>query len=153
MPTNKIPPTYAAGHFSSYLRLLRRNRNYRRYWLSSCISQIGDWFNYIAIFVLLNNLTGSGQAVSWFLIAKYLPPAVLGPVAGVVADKFPRKTILVTCDLLRAAFVLGYLLVREGEYAWIVYVIALMQESVAAFYNPALGGRNKRAFFRITPPP
>ncbi|MCI5142925.1 MAG: hypothetical protein D3909_14585, partial [Candidatus Electrothrix sp. ATG1] len=81
------PPSYAAGHFSSYLLLLRQNPNYRRYWLSGCISQIGDWFNYIAIFVLLNELTGTGQAVSWFLIAKYLPPAILGPLAGVIADK------------------------------------------------------------------
>ncbi|WPD21395.1 MAG: MFS transporter [Candidatus Electrothrix scaldis] len=129
--------SYAAGHFSSYLRLLRQNRNYRRYWLSSCISQIGDWFNYIAIFVLLNQLTGSGKAVSWFLIAKYLPPAVLGPVAGVIADKFSRKKILITCDLMRAGLVLGYLLIRDSDYVWLVYVLAFVQESIWTFYHPA----------------
>jgi hypothetical protein len=132
-----VADIYAAGHFSSYLRLLRQNPNYRRYWISSCISQIGDWFNYIAIFVLLNQLTGSGQAVSWFLIAKYLPPAVLGPVAGVIADKFSRKTILITCDLLRAVLVLTYLLIQSTEYVWLVYVLALTQESIWAFYHPA----------------
>ncbi len=130
-------PSYAAGHFSSYLRLLRQNPNYRRYWISGCISQIGDWFNYIAIFVLLTQLTGSGQAVSWFLIAKYLPPAVLGPVAGVIADKFNRKKILVTCDLLRAILVLTYLLIQSTEYVWLVYVLAFSQESIWTFYHPA----------------
>ena len=129
--------SYAAGHFSSYLLLLRRNPNYRRYWLSGCISQIGDWFNYIAIFVLLNELTGTGQAVSWFLIAKYLPPAVLGPIAGVVADKFSRKKILIACDLLRAVLVLGYLFIRQPEYVRMVYVLALLQESLWTFYHPA----------------
>ncbi|XCN72091.1 MAG: MFS transporter [Candidatus Electrothrix aestuarii] len=142
MQTKKDPgssgsSSYAAGHFSSYLRLLRQNRNYRRYWLSSCISQIGDWFNYIAIFVLLNQLTGSGKAVSWFLIAKYLPPAVLGPVAGVIADKFSRKKILIICDLMRAGLVLGYLLIRESDYVWLVYVLAFVQESIWTFYHPA----------------
>ena len=132
-----VADLYAAGHFSSYLRLLRQNPNYRRYWISSCISQIGDWFNYIAIFVLLNELTGSGQAVSWFLIAKYFPPAVLGPVAGVIADKFSRKTILITCDLLRAVLVLTYVLIQSTEYIWLVYVLALTQESIWTFYHPA----------------
>lgn len=137
VPNSLGSPSYDAGHFSSYLRILRHNPNYRRYWLSSCISQIGDWFNYIAIFVLLNQLTGTGQAVSWFLIAKYLPPAVLGPVAGVIADKLSRKKILVTCDLLRALLVLTYLLIQSAEYVWVVYLLAFTQESIWAFYHPA----------------
>ncbi|MCI5221448.1 MAG: MFS transporter [Candidatus Electrothrix sp. AR4] len=136
-PDSKTPSSYAAGHFSSYAHLLRYNVNYRRYWLSSCISQIGDWFNYIAIFVLLHQLTGSGQAVSWFLIAKYLPPAVLGPVAGVVADRFSRKMILLTCDLMRAVLVLAYLLIRDLEHVWLVYLLAFTQESIWTFYHPA----------------
>ena len=136
-PESSGSPSYSAGHFSSYLLLLRQNRNYRRYWISGCISQIGDWFNYIAIFVLLSKLTGSGQAVSWFLIAKYLPPAVLGPVAGVIADKFSRKKILITCDLMRAGLVLAYLLIRSTDYVWLVYVLAFIQESIWTFYHPA----------------
>ncbi len=134
-PTSQ--PSYAAGHFSSYVLLLRRNSNYRRYWISSCISQIGDWFNYIAIFVLLNELTGSGRAVSWFLIAKHLPPAILGPVAGVVADRFSRKTILLICDLTRAVLVLAFLLVRDTEHVWLVYLLAFVQESIWTFCHPA----------------
>jgi MFS family permease len=136
-PESSGSPSYSAGRFSSYLLLLRQNPNYRRYWISGCVSQIGDWFNYIAIFVLLSSLTGSGQAVSWFLIAKYLPPAVLGPMAGVIADKFSRKKILVTCDLMRAVLVLGYLLIRNSDYVWLVYVLAFIQESIWTFYHPA----------------
>ena len=128
---------YSAGHFSSYLHLLRSNVNYRRFWSSGVISQIGDWFNYIGIFVLLNDLTGSGRAVSWFLIAKFLPTTFLGPMAGVVADRFSRKTILITCDLMRAVVVLGYLLVRDVEHVWLVYLLAVVQESIWTFAHPA----------------
>jgi MFS family permease len=129
--------SYAAGHLSSYLHLLRSNANYRRYWLSGCVSQIGDWFNYIALFVLLNQLTGSGKAVSWFLIAKHLAPAIFGPAAGVIADRYNRKTVMIGCDLIRVAVVLGYLFVRNPADVWLIYLLAFSQEAVWTFSNPA----------------
>ncbi|WP_267929075.1 MFS transporter [Desulfolithobacter dissulfuricans] len=126
-----------AGHFRSYLFLLRQNPGFRRFWLAGVISQIGDWFNYIGIFVLLNQLTGSGSAVSWFLIAKFLPTTLLGPVAGVVADRFSRRFILISCDLARAAVVPVYLLVRGADQVWIIYLLAFVQESIWTFASPA----------------
>ncbi|WP_417915156.1 MFS transporter [Candidatus Electronema sp. JM] len=128
---------YTAGQISSYLRLLRHNANYRRYWLSGSVSQIGDWFNYIAIFVLLSQLTGSGKAVSWFLIAKHLSPAIFGPAAGVLADRYSRKGIMISCDLIRAVLVLGYLLAGDKSHIWLIYLIAFTQEAIWTFYNPA----------------
>ena len=127
----------ASGQLGSYLRLLRQNRNYRVFWLSGAISQAGDWFNYIALFVLLTRLTGSGEAVSWYLIAKFIPTTLLGPVAGVVADRFHRKIILVACDLLRVVVVLSYLFVRTADQVWLVFVLALVQESLWSFWHPA----------------
>jgi predicted MFS family arabinose efflux permease len=137
MPSKKTDAPYAAGHLSSYCRLLRNNANYRRYWLSGSVSQIGDWFNYIAIFVLLSQLTGSGKAVSWFLIAKHLAPAVFGPAAGVIADRYSRKAILISCDLIRAVLVLGYLLVDDNSQIWLIYLLAFTQDAIWTFYNPA----------------
>ncbi len=127
----------SAGHPGAYLRLVRRNARYRRFWLAGVVSQIGDWFNYIGIFVLLTGLTGSGRAVSWFLLAKFLPAFLLGPVAGVLADRFDRKTILIGCDLSRALVVLAYLLVQGREQVWLVYLLAFVQESIWTFFNPA----------------
>ena len=127
----------SAGNFRSYVELLRTNRRYRRFWFSSIISQAGDWFNYIAIFVLLTRLTGSGQAVSWFLIAKFIPTTVIAPVAGVIADRFNRKIILIACDVARAIVVLGFLLVREAEQVYLIFLLALVQESLWSFWHPA----------------
>ncbi|WP_417912230.1 MFS transporter [Candidatus Electronema sp. TJ] len=137
MQSKKTDAPYVAGHISSYCRLLRNNARYRRYWLSGSISQIGDWFNYIAIFVLLSQLTGSGKAVSWFLIAKHLAPTVFGPAAGVIADRYSRKGIMVGCDLIRAALVLGYLFVEDKSQVWLIYLLAFTQEAVWTFYSPA----------------
>lgn len=139
------PPEYneshrmdtSAGSLRSYIGLLQNNDQYRRFWFSSIISQAGDWFNYIAIFVLLTQLTGSGEAVSWFLIAKFIPTTVIGPVAGVVADRFNRKTILICCDVARAFVVLGFLLVREAEQVYLIFLLAFLQESLWSFWHPA----------------
>ena len=127
----------SAGELGSYLYLLRNNPNFRRFWLSGIISQAGDWFNYIGIFVLLTRLTGSGEAISWFLIAKFIPTTILGPAAGVVADRFNRKTILICCDLSRVVVVLGYLLVQEADQVYLIFILALVQESLWSFWHPA----------------
>ncbi|MDH3327829.1 MAG: MFS transporter [Desulfobulbaceae bacterium] len=126
-----------AGHPRSYMRLLRQNRNYRQFWFSGVVSQLGDWFNYIAIFVLLTELTGSGRAVSWYLIAKFIPTAILGPACGILVDRLNRKSIMVSCDLLRFVVVLGYLFVVDAGQVWLVYVLALTQESIWTFSHLA----------------
>jgi MFS family permease len=133
----ETPPYLPAGSPHSYVVLFRRNPRYRRFWLAGVISHLGNWFNYIAIFVLLNKLTGTGAAVSWFLIAKFLPSTIFGPAAGVVADRFCRKSIMVACDAGRVFVVLGFLLVREPGQVWLIYALALIQESLWTFYDPA----------------
>ncbi len=75
--------------------------------------------------------------MSWFLIAKFIPTTFLGPAAGVIADRFSRKTIMVVSDLLRVFIVLAFLLVRRPEHVWLVYILALVQESIWTFYDPA----------------
>ncbi len=130
-------PYLPVGSWRSYVTLLAQNRDFRLLWLAGVISQAGNWFNYIAIFVLLTKLTGTGHAVSWFLIAKFIPTSVLGPAAGVVADRFSRKAIMIVSDLLRVLIVLGYLLVRNPAQVWIVYLLALLQESIWTFSDPA----------------
>jgi MFS family permease len=130
-------PFLAAGRLQSYRILFTTNRRFTRFWLAGVISHLGNWFNYIGIFVLLTKLTGSGGAVSWFLIAKFIPTTFLGPAAGVVADRFSRKTIMIVSDLLRVFIVLAFLLVRTREHVWLVYVLALVQESIWTFYDPA----------------
>jgi len=132
-----VRPFLPTGDWRSYKTLLSTNPRYRRFWISGVISHLGNWFNYIAIFVLLNKLTGSGHAVSWFLIAKFLPTSIMGPAAGVIADRLPRRAIMVASDLIRVFIVLGFLLVKSQEQVWLVYLLAFVQETVWTFHLPA----------------
>ena len=135
--TETPTPYLPVGDYRSYIALLADNKSFRKLWLAGVISQLGNWFNYIAIFVLLNQLTGTGHAVSWFLIAKFLPSTILGPAAGVLSDRISRKTLMITSDLLRAVIVLCFLLIKRPDQVWMVYVLALLQESLWTFSDPA----------------
>jgi MFS family permease len=120
-----------------YLSLLRKRRQFRYLWLAQVVSLMGDWFNTIASVILVNRYTESGMAVGLFFLARSLPPFLLGPVAGVIADRFNRKAVLIVSDLLRAGIVLGFLLVNSAERIWLLYVLSIAQFAVSAFFEPA----------------
>ncbi len=120
----------------SYISLVKHNHDFRRLWFSQIISQLGDWFNLIASAALVAQLSGSGLAIGGLFIARLLPPFLLGPVVGVVADRFDRRKILITSDLLRAVIVLGFLLVRTPQNVWLLYVLTVLQLSISAFFEP-----------------
>jgi MFS family permease len=120
-----------------YLELLRSNRNFRQLWLGQVVSQLGDWFDTIAVYTIVLNLTGSGRAVGLVLVARFLPTFFIGPLSGVVADRFSRRSIMIVSDLLRAATVLGFLWVRRPDQLWLVYVLTVFQLAFSAFFEPA----------------
>jgi predicted MFS family arabinose efflux permease len=130
---NENPPGRAVG----YLALLRSNNDFRNLFIGQLVSQTGDWFNSVALFTLLLSLTGSGEAVGYVIIIKLLPSFFVGPLAGVVADRFNRKTIMIVSDIVRGLMVLGFLFVRHPEQVWIVYVIAGLEIAVSTFFEPA----------------
>jgi MFS family permease len=120
-----------------YIDLLRRNRAFRQLWLGQVVSQMGDWFDTIALYTIILNLTGSGRDVGLLLVARFVPSFLFGPLSGVVADRFSRQRIMIISDLLRAVVVLGFLFVRRADQLWIVYVLTVLQLSLATFFEPA----------------
>jgi len=120
-----------------YIDLLRRNRSFRQLWLGQVVSQMGDWFNTIALYTIILKLTGSGRAVGLLLVARFLPSFLFGPISGVVADRFSRQRIMIVSDLLRAAVVLGFLFVRRPDQLWIIYVLTVFQLGLSTFFEPA----------------
>lgn len=122
-----------------YVGLLRRNVNFRNLWLGSVISQFGDWFNVIAAAELITHLTDSGVALSYLFLARFLPLFIFSPIAGVLADKFNRKHIMVLSDVLRGATVLGFLLIRDPGDIWVFYLLTILQFILSALFTPARG--------------
>jgi len=120
-----------------YVKLLRNNKAFRRLWYGQVVSQLGDWFDSIALFALLLRLTGSGQAVGTLMVAQFLPSAIVGLLAGVVVDRLPRKLVMILSNLGSAVLVLLFLLVRDASQVWIIYVVAILKMSLVAFFDPA----------------
>ena len=120
-----------------YFTLLRTNRNYRLLYTGQTISQLGDWFNSVAVFALLLDLTGSATAIAWMMIVQFMPVALVGPMAGVVVDRVDRRRLMIATDLVRGVLVLGLLLVRTADQVWIAYVVMAFAVGAQAFFEPA----------------
>lgn len=122
---------------TEYSALLRRNPAYRNLWLARVVSNLGDWFNLLASAALITSLTGAGTAVSYLFLARFLPVFLMSPFAGVLADRYERRLIMVLTDLLRAVTVLCFLLVRRPEDIWLLYVLTVVQFVLSSLYTPA----------------
>lgn len=122
-----------------YLDLLRRNPNFKFLWFGSIVSQFGDWFNVIAAAELITRLTDSGVALSYLFLARFLPLFVFSPFAGILADRFNRKHIMIVSDVLRAVTVLGFLWVRDPGDIWYFYILTAVQFSLSSLFTPARG--------------
>ena len=120
-----------------YLTLLRTNRNFRLLFFGQAISQLGDWFNAVAVYALLLDLTGSATAVAWMMITQYLPVAIVGPMAGVVVDRVDRRRVMIAADIVRGVLIVGLLLVRRSDQVWIAYVVMALVVAASAFFEPA----------------
>lgn len=117
--------------------VLRRNRNFRLLFIGQTISQLGDWFNSVAVFALLLDLTGSATAVAWMMIVQFLPMALVGPLAGVVVDRVDRRRLMIVTDIVRGVLILGLLLVRTADRVWLAYVVMALTVTGSAFFEPA----------------
>ncbi len=112
-----------------------RSPGYFPLWLSQLVSSFGDTLHYIALVVLVYELTGRGAAVAMLVAAETLPILVLGPVAGVVIDRFSRKSVLIGADIVRAVLVLS-LVWPQG--AWHAYAVAAGIAAASTFFNPTI---------------
>lgn len=127
------PPRTRAG----YWELLRTNRNYRRLWVGDVASLLGDWFNTIALYTLVRQLTGSSLALGLVFLTRMLPFAVASPLAGLITDRLDRRRLMIAADLLRALVVLGFLLVDEVAELPLLYTLIALQMAVSAVFIPA----------------
>src|SRR5437879_4162431 len=90
--------------------LLRQNPNYRYTWVAQVVSEIGDYFNNIAVFALVMEKSGSGLVVTGVMLARAIPAVLAGPVAGVLLDRWDRwdrRRIMIAGDIVRAVSALG----------------------------------------------
>jgi MFS family permease len=121
---------------TSYSRLLKSNRNFRRLWLAQVVSEIGDWFYSIAVYSLLLELTGSAKAVATAVVLQVLPQFFIAPLAGMINDRISRRKVMIFADLARSGIVLGMLTVQTAEMVPLVYVLLLLETFMWGFFEP-----------------
>lgn len=122
---------------TGYFDLVGRNANFRYLWFGQIVSLLGDWFNMIAAAILIAKLTNSGVAVGGLFIVRWLAPVIVSPIAGVVADRYNRKHLLIITDIARAIVVLGFFFVRDAGDVWLLYTLSAVQLAISGFFFPA----------------
>ena len=120
-----------------YVELLRTNPDYRRLWLGSAVSDLGGWFNLIALYTLIRQLTGSPLALGIVFFLRTMSWALASPFAGLIADRFDRRRLMIAADLVRALVVLGFLLVDEVRELPLLYGLFALQVVIGTVFTPA----------------
>lgn len=114
-------------------------RNYRLFAAGSLVSNTGTWMQRVAQDWLILTLTGSAGALGITTGLQFLPIVLLSPIAGVVADRFPKRRVLVVSQVAMGvlAAVLGVLALTGLARPWHVYVLAFLFGTAAAVDTPA----------------
>ncbi|MEM8706948.1 MAG: MFS transporter [Actinomycetota bacterium] len=91
-----------------------RIRNYRLFWFGGLTSNIGRWFQTIAIPIVVFDLTDSAGWVGFAGFAQIMPMALMGPFGGAIADRYPRRNVLLVTQTLQAFVALGLMVMWFG---------------------------------------
>src|SRR6185369_13700644 len=122
----------------TYTQLLRRNRSFRRLWIGQVISELGNWFNFIAALGLVRVVSHADPEVTTILLISRLAPFTLfAPLAGAFVDRWSRRGVMIATDLLRVVVALGFLLVHRPEDLWIAYLCTALLSVFGTFFEAA----------------
>ncbi len=112
-------------------------RDYRRIAGAQFISDFGDALTLLATLLVINNLTGSLAAIAFMAIVVAIPAVAIGPLAGVWVDRLEPRAVMLASDGLRAAIVLGFILVQSADMVWLLFVLGFAESAVSTFFTPA----------------
>ncbi|MEH7443751.1 MFS transporter [Bacillus sp. JJ1122] len=122
-----------------------RNKAYRSLFGAQVFSDLGNWLDFVAIQVIVAYHWGLGEvAIASVIIVLGLPWVIIGPLASVFVDRLPKKTLMISCLLLRVLFVAGLFFAPN---LFILLVFVFLKATVAALYDPA-----RQSVIRFTVP-
>ncbi len=115
-----------------------RIRDFRHLWIGLGLSSLGDWMGLLALTAMANasaeSYAGKNYAIATVLFLRVLPALVLGPIAGYVADRLDRRTVLIWGDYLRGALFLTIPIVGS---LWWIFVVTVLVEAISLVWGPA----------------
>ena len=112
--------------------------NYRRYFTGQLVSLTGNWMQIVAEMWLILSLTGSGLALGVTSALQFLPFLLFGAFGGLLADRLPKRNLLIVTQILMAvpALVLWGITVSGAVAPWMVWALVFVRGSVNAVDNP-----------------
>ena len=117
--------------------VLLRRRDFGLLWAGGLVSETGDWFLLVGLPIWVLQVTGSSLVTATVFLVGLLPGLVVGPLAGVLVDRWDRRRTLVAVSLAQAAFLLPLLAVDGRGDLWIVYAVMAVEASLAQLNDPA----------------
>jgi predicted MFS family arabinose efflux permease len=116
---------------------LLRRRDVGLLWAGGLISETGDWFLLVGLPVWVLQVTGSSLVTATVFLVGLLPSLVVGPLAGVLVDRWDHRRTLVAVSLAQAAFLLPLLAVDGRDRLWIVYLVMAAEAVLGQLNDPA----------------
>src|SRR6478735_12001060 len=122
----------------TYAQLIKTNRPFRNLLAGQVISELGNWFNFIASLGLVRLVSDASPTVAGLLFASRLIPfAFASPIAGTFVDRFSRRQVMIATDIARVFIALAFLLVTSSDELWIAYLATVLLSTVGAFFEGA----------------
>ena len=113
-----------------------RNRSFSLLWTGQLVSTMGSALTSLAASIYIFRLTGSTLSVGLMLMATAAPSLLVGLFAGVFVDRYDRKKIMITADILRAILILLIPILVPLNIIWL-YVIVMLTSAIGQFFDPA----------------
>lgn len=110
---------------------------FRRLWIAGIVSDAGDWLMFIALPLVVLQLTGSALETSLAFLLELAPPVLLAPFVGRIVDRFSRRTVMAAAMVGQAICLLPLLLVHERSDLPILYAVIVGHAACAALFEPA----------------
>lgn len=123
---------------TTYGQLISKNRNFRNLLAGQFISELGNWFNFIASLGLVRVVSeASPMAAGILFVCRLLPFSLFSPIAGTFVDRFSRRQVMIITDLARVFVALMFLFVVDVGDLWIAYIATALLSTFGAFFDGA----------------
>ena len=118
--------------------LIKNNRNFRNLLYGQYVSELGNWFNFIAGQGIVRAVTdGAVEPLMIFLICRTLPWALLMPVAGTLADRLSRWKLMMITDIVRVFLSLSFIFIETKDDLWIIYAGSVLMSVASSLFDGA----------------
>jgi dTMP kinase len=119
------------------LKDLLTHPSFSRLWQAMLLASLGDWVCFVAVAAMVGRLGGArlgGAAVAGVMLARLLPSVLFGPIAGVLADRFERKRVMMIAHLSRGVM---YAAMPLLPILWAIFLISFLIECLSLLWAPA----------------